>query len=127
MNNIDRYNQLNRKPKTSTKIITHVPKPTESDYQRGFIRRYFIQKLNDTLSPVYEVDYERFGNYKSDPYFSSVTLKWRISGPKETKYDNNGNVVDKAASESNRISIQISSDKIPNLKLYLPNLLQFHK
>ena len=127
MNNIDRYNQLNKKPKTASKIITYVPKPTESDYQRGFIRRYFIQKLNDRLSPVYEVDYERFGNYKSDPYFSSVTLKWRISGSKESRYDNNGIVVDKSVSESNRIAIQLVSDKIPNLKLYLPNLLQFHK
>ena len=127
MNNIDRYNQLNKKPKTVKKIITHIPVPTELDYQRGYIRRYFIQKLNDKLSPIYEVEYERFTNYKSDPYFISASLKWRISGPKETKYDNNGVVVDKAVSESNRISIQLISDKMPNLKLYLPNLLQFHK
>ena len=127
MNNVDRYNQLNKKPKTVDKIITHIPKPTELDYQRGFVRRYFIQKLNDKLSPIYEVDYDRFNNYKSNPYFIAVSLKWRIKGPKETKYDNNGVVVDRAVSESNRISIQLISDKIPNLKLYLPNLLQFHK
>lgn len=127
MNNIDRYNQLNKKPKIQKKIITHVPNPNELDYQRGFIRRYFIQKLNDKISPIYEVDYNRFNNYKSDPYFNSVSLKWRITGPTETKYDNNGMVVDKSVSESNRISIQLISDKIPNLKLYLPNLLQFHK
>jgi len=127
MNNIDRYNQLNKKSKNTRKIVTHVPKPTELDYQRGYIRRYFIQKMNDSLSPIYELDYDRFGSYKSNPYFISTSIKWRISGPKETKYDNKGNVVDKSVSESNRITLKLASDKMPNLKLYLPNLLQFHK
>jgi len=54
-------------------------------------------------------------------------LKWRISGPIEQQYDSTGTIIDKAVSESNNIAIKLVSDKIPNLKLYLPNLSQFYK
>lgn len=127
MSIIDRYNQLVKKPKTTNKIITYFPTPSQTDYDRGFIRRYFIQKTNDKSSPVYEVSYERFGDYKSNPILTSVNIKWRIKGPKETKYDNSGNIIDRSVLESNRIALKLVSDRIPNLKLYLPNLLQFHK
>jgi hypothetical protein len=127
MNSVDRYNQLVKKPQASSKIYSHFPAPNDTDYERGFIRRYFIQKTNDKSSPIYEVSYERFGNYKANPIFTSVSIKWRIKGPKETQYDINGNLLDKSVSESNRIAIKLVTDKIPNLKLYLPNLLQFHK
>jgi hypothetical protein len=29
-------------------INAHIPTPTEFDYKRGFIERYFVQKVNDT-------------------------------------------------------------------------------
>ena len=126
---IQRYRKLNggstnTKP---TKIKTVVPNPTEDDYSIGYILRFFIQKTNDNISPIYEVDNPTYNYLNSKPLYKGVLIKWRISGPNETKYDNNGNIVDKSVSESNRISIQLSSDKMPNLKLYLPNLLQFHK
>jgi hypothetical protein len=54
-------------------------------------------------------------------------LKWRISGPKETQYRENGDVFDVSVSESNRRAIKLVYEKIPTLKLYLPNLLQFYK
>ena len=65
--------------------------------------------------------------YKTNPLYTSVDLRWRIRGPKETQYDDKGNILDKSVSESNRIAIKLVAHKIPNLKLYLPNLLQFYK
>ena len=38
-----------------------------------------------------------------------------------------GNLINKSVKESNRVSLRLTSKKIPNLKLYLPNLLQFYK
>ena len=60
----------------------------------------------------------------------SITKKssWLlVLAAKETVYDEDGSIVNKSVSESNRISINLQSKKIPNLKLYLPNLLQFYK
>ena len=92
-NMIDKYDNLTGFKQKFSKldVKTHFPKLNESDYNRGFITRYFVQKSNDTNSSIY------------------------------------GSIVDKSVSESNRISINLQSKKIPNLKLYLPNLLQFYK
>jgi len=49
------------------------------------------------------------------------------TGPITTQYDSSGTVLDKGVRESNRIAISLVNNTIPNLKFYLPNLLQFHK
>jgi hypothetical protein len=125
---ISRYNKISKnKTRVRYNIEAHIPKPSDKDYSRGYIRRYFVQKLNDKGSPIYEVDSKTKNYYNSKPHFSTVQLKWRVSGPTESKYDSKGIVIDKSVSESNRIAIKLVSYEIPNLKLYLPNLLQFFK
>lgn len=126
-NSIKRYNQIVKQTPKDIKILTHIPSPTDIDYRRGFIKRYFVQKTNDKGSPIYEISKRDINKYKTNPLYTSVELRWRIRGPKETQYDDVGNVSDKAVSESNRVAIRLVADKIPNLKLYLPNLLQFYK
>ena len=64
---------------------------------------------------------------RSKAYYTTTLLKWRISGSLEESYDMGGNLINKSVKESNRISIKLASENIPNLKLYLPNLLQFYK
>ena len=123
----NRYNSINKKPDIGLKINTHIPTPTEKDYKRGYVNRYFIQKTNDKGSPIYEVKSTSLGSYSRSPFYTTCSLKWRLKGPNETKYNNTGDIIDKSFSESNRIAIKLVSYKIPNLKLYLPNLLQFYK
>jgi hypothetical protein len=130
MTNSEKYNKIKRSNISSlitNNIKTHIPTPAEIDYRRGHITRYFVQKTNDKASPIYEVNYTEFMRLNTKPLFTIVLLKWRISGPKETQYDLVGNIMDKGVKESNRIAIFLVADKIPNLKLYLPNLLQFYK
>jgi hypothetical protein len=126
-NSIKRYNQIVKQTPRDIKILTFIPSPSDIDYRRGFIKRYFVQKTNDKGSPIYEISKRDINKYKTNPLYTSVDLRWRIKGPKETQYDDEGNVSDKAVSESNRVAIRLVADKIPNLKLYLPNLLQFYK
>lgn len=126
-NSIKRYNQIVKQTPRDIKILTFIPSPSDIDYRRGFIKRYFVQKTNDKGSPIYEISKRDINKYKTNPLYTSVDLRWRVKGPKETQYDDEGNVSDKAVSESNRVAIRLVADKIPNLKLYLPNLLQFYK
>lgn len=128
-NMIDKYNELSKSKnkRNYSKVKTHIPTPSELDYKKGFIKRYFCQKTNDKGSPIFEVDSIQYSKYKNNPFYVVVFLRWRIKGPKETQYDDKGNILDKSVSESNRIAIRLVADKIPNLKLYLPNLLQFYK
>jgi hypothetical protein len=107
------------------KISTHIPNPTDMEYSIGYIRRYFIQKGNDVSSPIYEVTANEYERLISKPLYVGAFLKWRISGPiSEMIVDS---VLDKGVKESNRIAISLVSHIIPTLKIYLPNLLQFHE
>jgi hypothetical protein len=128
MNDIERYNSLNKKPPKSTnRVKAYIPTLKEDDYNRGYVRRYFVQKTNDNLSPIYEINPDNVGVYDRNSYYKLVSIIWRIRGPKETEYNNDGTIKNKSVSESNRISISLVDKEMPNLKLYLPNLIQFYK
>jgi hypothetical protein len=100
---------------------TIVPKPTESDYSNGFIRRYFIQKSNDTNGHIFEVSNEVYNDLKSVTFWKVIDLKWRLTGPLEYSIDDMG------VRASNNAAISIASSTLKNIGLYLPNILQFYK
>ena len=106
---------------------TIVPIPSDTDYENGFIERYFTQKVNDKNSYVFEIDKEVYFNLFENPYWVVGIMKWRISGPTTPVYNIDGILTDKGVIESNTASISIVSEKIKNVKLYLPNILQFYK
>jgi hypothetical protein len=125
---LESYKKLTRNSVIPTNsITTHIPNPNTRDYEKGYITRYFTQNATDTNSAIFEISANTFTNIQNNPMYVSVSLKWRITGPKETTYREDGQVLDMNVSESNRRAILLHYDKIPNLKMYLPNLLQFWK
>lgn len=106
---------------------TIVPIPSNNDYADAYIVRYFIQRVSDVNGFVYEVSSPEFENYLENPYWIAASMRWRISGPLDTVYDSNGNLIDKGIIQSNKSSLSIISLKIKNISLYLPNLKQFHR
>ena len=94
---------------------TYVPTPTEKNYIVGYIMRYFIQKVNDENGYIFEINNTSFIDFVENPYYTAVQLTWRIKGTANEVMN------------SNKKSINISYERMPSLKLYLPNLLQFHK
>lgn len=115
MLDINRYKAINQTDLVydSIKIKTHIPTLTETDYKRGYVTRYFIQKANDVESTIYEVDYIGFSKVVDNPFYALVNLNWRIIG------------TDEQIKESNFKAIKLIKPKIPKIQLYLPNLLQF--
>lgn len=97
------------------RISPHVPTPTELDYERGYIVRYFIQKANDTQSRITEVDYIGYSKFVENAFYSTLSLDWKIKG------------TDEQIRECNFKSIKTGIDKIPLIQSYLPNLVQFKK
>jgi hypothetical protein len=106
---------------------TVIPIPTEFHYDNGFIRRYFIQKTNDSNGFVFEVSEEVHDELRDNPFWKVADLKWRITGPKETVYNQKGELSDIGVEITNKQIINLTSKTIRNISLYLPNLLQFHK
>ncbi len=104
-----------------------VPSPTSDDYQLGFIRRYFLSRVSDKAGFVYEVSQSEYDNYLENPHFLRVNIKWRISGPLEPTYKENGEIEDRGVRNSNKAAIGLAGSTLKNIGLYLPNLLQFYK
>lgn len=106
---------------------TIVPTPTISDYSVGFIRRYFCQRANDENGNVFEIDEEIFGDLKTNPFWKVGDVKWRIAGPLDIVYKNDGRIDDMGVRTSNRAAMSLAVKDIKNISLYLPNILQFYK
>lgn len=106
---------------------TIVPVPDTTDYELGFIRRYFAQKANDIYGHIYEINEEVYSELQESPFWKVEDMKWRISGPLSTIYNDDGSVYDVGVSSSNNASIRLVGSKLKNIGLYLPNLLQFYK
>ena len=106
---------------------TIVPSPKDSDYQIGFIRRYFVRKANEPEGHIFEVDSTVYVEYTKNPFWKGDSIKWRISGPLEPKFNSKGELEDKGVSDSNKAGIAAASTILKNIKLYLPNLLQFYR
>ena len=125
----DRYNQLTKGKSKDIAIspVASFPVPNEKDYRRGYINRYFVQKTNDSNSPIYEVNQLEFRKFQSIPMYNTTYLKWRISGPLHEEKIGAGEIVDKGVRESNKVAIRLASNVIRKLNLYLPNHKQLHK
>jgi len=106
---------------------TIVPIPTDDNYSNGIIERYFTQKVNDTNGFVYEINLDAYNELKLNPYWTIQNIKWRLSGPLDMVYNDNGMVIDKGVYNSNTASIADGQKVIKNLNLYLINILQFYK
>ena len=115
--NLSRYNKVANigSEFREKRISPYIPTPTDLDYQRGYIVRYFIQKANDTQSRITEVDYIGYSKFVENAFYSTVSLDWKIKG------------TDEEIRECNFKSIKTGIDKIPLIQSYLPNLVQFRK
>mgnify|MGYP000726966679 CR=1 FL=1 len=102
---------------------TIVPIPTEDDYSIGIIERYFAQKVNDINGFVYEINLDTYNELKLNPYWAIENIKWRLSGPLDAVYDDNGKMIDKGVKNSNIASILEGQKIIKNL-IFIQNLWQ---
>ena len=79
---------INNSDFSEPKISSYLPNPTDNDYKIGYIRRYFVRKLNDLSAPIYEVSSKEYSRVLSKPNYTGVSIKWRISGPINSQHIN---------------------------------------
>lgn len=114
---IERYSKIKKLDRNFLPIRTNsfIPSPSESDYQRGYITRYFAQKANDKTSAVIEVNSKGFSNYNNNPFYIVTSLDWVIIGDISE------------VQNYNLKSIQFASKNFKAIQFYLENLTQFLK
>ena len=97
------------------------PLPTSKDYLKGYINRYFVQKINDLT--ITEVNKNKYNDIYTN-YFNKLVIQWIISGPKNNVYKNK--ILDrKGVQEQNIEILNISENKMTDIKNYLNNPLEF--
>jgi hypothetical protein len=123
---IDNYKKLKKVGIINTPPKTYFPNPTNDDYVRGFIVRYFTQRRDTKGSPIFELKNDVYGNYSNTPYWKGIQLNWKISGNLDDRYNDEGGYIPSVQSV-NRLGIMEASKIMPDIELYLVNLSQFYK
>ena len=97
------------------------PFPSLKDYSKGYINRYFVQKINDLT--ITEVNKEKY-NSISKNYFNKLVIQWIISGPKNNQYKNK--ILDRKGVQEQNIQTLVENEKsMKGIKNYLNNPLEF--
>ena len=110
------------------------PSPTEQDYKRSYITRYFAKKTNSfDHSTIVEIDKEQFSGYGKKPHgiddalYQIISLKWKISGPQNDVLDGSGTTIKVGVSQTNARTLKRKNREMRGIGTYLGSLLEFWK
>ena len=128
----EEYNQLKPSNLSSSLIDPkpYTPKPTDQDYKRGKITRYFARQRNGTQFRIMEIDqttYDNLSNRKGGLNYSLwkvISIFWQISGPlRDIRI---GNIRTRAGIiDTNQRVLNNAEKDFIGIKQYLTNLEQF--
>jgi hypothetical protein len=96
-------------------IKAYKPILRESDYTKGYIVRYFVQRVNDSNSIVYEIAKDDYLTYVINAFYITTNLDWKIGGTMDD------------IKVSNEKSIRLAAKKLPAIQMFLVNYLEFSK
>lgn len=119
---VKRYNSIrNKQPASYVSPIPYYPILTATDYELGYVMRYFVQKRNNPYTTITEISPEQYNtlNSRNRPGISTVLwnyveIKWTIRG--YHAFNLNSQAVQHAI-----------TNKFVNLQNYLSDYLEFWK
>ena len=128
------YNQINptnqtlyeygRDPENYTVI------PTQEDYKRGKITRYFAKRKNQSPPQIREISEQAFtdiinlGEIYNYALWDVISLFWKITGPLNDSKDKYG-VLKSGIINTNERLRDSANTQFKGIKQYLSNLIQF--
>src|SRR5574344_809131 len=128
INNIaSNYDDINPN-KISTYITPtqYYPIPSLSDYNNGYINRYFIRKNNSRIefNDLYEIKYITFKQWQNkkinNTLYTALTLEWKLTGPLHDTITNSG-ITNYGVYDTNKRIVIASSKTFIGLNYYLTN------
>jgi hypothetical protein len=106
-----------------------VVEPTEKDFKRGYMERYFAHKINDKI--VIELDKDNFSNIGKDGgldknLWEKIKIRWKVSGPEYDQRDKKSGILKESGIiDTNRRTTAIISEKYPHMMDVLVDLSKF--
>jgi len=112
--------------------IPYTPKPTEEDYKRGKITRYFARQRNGTQFKLMEIDQPTYDNLSNNrgglntALWKVISIFWQITGPLNDQRV--GNIRTRAGIiDTNQRVLNNAEKDFIGIKQYLTNLTQFSR
>lgn len=98
-------------------------KPTQQDYDKGFITRYFAKKIITIDPQIFEINQRDFNN--SNQYlkiYQLISLEWKITGP---KYDitKNKNMPIYGTVDTNMRTLELKEKEMSGITRYFDGRL----
>jgi hypothetical protein len=103
-----------------------VPKPDDSDYERGIMTRYFCRPTVRKSGEIKEISKETCSRLQKNPLYTTLEIIWKIGGPlEESKMDVTGKYeVDRSVKKANKATLKEAEKKMPGISAKLTNILQ---
>ncbi len=117
---------VGKKPNKVATLEVIFPQPTESDYQKGYITRYFARQANSPKSSIIEISQKQYGKIRGDNtyFYKTISVDWKITGELNSKLING--IKEIGVLEANQNSINEAKKTLPKIDLVLNNLVQFY-
>ncbi len=105
--------------KDPTSPEQHIPEPTDSDYELGYITRYVSKRVNSGIDTMREISKEEYDKLRSNPLYIKVEFKWQIVG----------NILDDYSNPSIPVYglIHINKKTVDTLERSMPGIGSFFK
>ena len=107
--------------------VEYRPHPQEQDYRRTLFERYFAVKSSDKNAPVIEIDSDQYNYFKKIPFYTTVGLTWKISGPLRNVVDEDGIFQYEGVYEYNSAQIRRARKVMPGIYKKVGSLLELYK
>lgn len=85
-------------PNSKGKPVSHFPQPTDADYKRGYITRYFTKKKNERgfIIEISESEYQSITNGTADysvSIYQVTKILWKLTGPLKSQRESQYNII----------------------------------
>lgn len=126
-----KYASLNPKTLPPLVITPDFIQPTNADYNNGFMTRFILKPtISSQINDFIEVRSDKYISVVQDGdakvLYKSINLVWKLTGPLYDVYRDNIRILS-GIIDSNKRSLSEAEKTMPNLSLYLTDLLQFGK
>jgi len=120
-----KYRTLKPKQKTKYQAPTSsINIPTEDDINKGFFKRYFIEKFDGQIFEISKDTFDLYKKKKIDPnLYKAVELRWTIKGALQN--ETVGTVTTPSVENANRKAVTVAARTCPKLATFITNYLEF--
>ena len=128
--NYDRIRQFKNLVTDFTEPKPIIIKPTELDYQIGYVDRFFVEKAINVEKYPTQIDNLQYQKYNTTQNINGglyllVILRWKLTGPLRDRRDAKGNLIERGIYEHNALEVERGSRQIPNLNYIIKNYIEF--